>query len=181
MNKSIGLIFFAFVLLTVLLSGCAAAATESPAPVVVQATSTPLPTSTSLPTSTLTLTPPPASTPDPKVLSLEASGDLLKLIDTWDGKYVIFVGKNTGITTLGDLNGIPALCDSVFNSKNAASDMGAFKAAAGVVPLVAYGNDIPKFLQIMAGNQNIIAFISKANADKNSLQSNPNLKIIVFK
>ena len=46
MNKSTGSIFFAFVFLAVLVSGCA------PAPTPIPSTSTPLPTNTSLPTNT---------------------------------------------------------------------------------------------------------------------------------
>ena len=137
-------------------------------------------TLTSLPTSTLTLTPLPTNTPDPKILTLKATSDLLKLLDTWNGKYVVIVGKNTEIKTLEDLNGRPVLWDRLYDVGISGKDADAFTAATGVMPLIAFGNDIPQFLQLMSGNQNIVAFVSKANADSNSLQSNPNLKIIVF-
>lgn len=147
-------------------------------------TLTPLPTSTlppsPLPISTLTFTPLPTNTPDPKILTLKATNDVLKLLEMWNGKYVVIVSKNTDIKTLSDLNGAFALCDSAFKTATASKDMAEFNAAAGTTMLITYGTNIPQFLQIMSGNQNIVAFVTKSNADTNSLQSNPNLKIIVF-
>jgi hypothetical protein len=79
---------------SLLMSGCGAGQ-------LFGSTLTPIPTLTSTPTLPAST---PTLTPDPKVLTLKATGDLLNLLDTWDGKYVLFVNKNTDIKTLEDLN-----------------------------------------------------------------------------
>ena len=130
----------------------------------------------------LTPTSIPTLTPDPKVLTLKATGDLLKLLDTWDGKYVIFVNKNTDIKTLEDLNGKNIFCDMyTFGMDTAVSDMAAFNTAAGVQMQIGLGNNMPQFLQQMAGDKNMVGFIPKTEAGSNSLEDNPDLKIVVFK
>jgi hypothetical protein len=74
MKKSIGLVFLAFVLLTVLLSGCAPASTPVPPTLTsVPPTDTPIPTATS--------TKPPTSTPIPPTPTLAPPSILSELID----------------------------------------------------------------------------------------------------
>ena len=159
--------------MSLLMSGCGAGQLFGP-------TMTPIPTLTSTPTSLPASTP--TLTPDPKALTLKATGDLLKLLDTWDGKYVIFVNKNTDIKTLEDLNGRNIFCDMyTFGMETAVSDMAAFNTAAGVQMQIGLGNNMPQFLQQMAGDKNMVGFIPKTEADSNSLQDNPDLKIVVFK
>ena len=155
------------------ISGCQLLQSIAPAPTP---TSTLPPTFTPLPANT------PTSTPDPKILTLNATGDLLKLLDTWNGKYVIFVNKNTDITSLADLNGKDMICDMyTFGMETAVTDMAAFNTAAGVQMQIGLGNNVPQFLQQMADNKNMVAFIPKTMADGNSLQDNPDLKIVLFK
>ena len=150
-------------------------------------TNTPLPTSTSLPTNTPLPTPTslPTNTPlptsDPKFLTLNATNDLLNLINTWNGKYVIFVNKDTDIKTLEDLNGKNIYCDMyTFGMGACFTDMVAFQTAAGVQMEIGLGNNIPQFFQQMAEDKNLVAFIPTTYADENSLQDNPDLKIVVF-
>jgi hypothetical protein len=139
-------------------------------------TLTPTPTLVPVPTSTPTLT------PDPKILTLKGTSDLLQLLDTWNGKYVIFVNKNTDIKTLEDLNGKNILCDMyTFGLEASVSDMAAFNTAAGIQMQIKLGNNIPQFFQQMAEDKNMVAFIPKTEADSNSLQDNPDLKIVLFK
>jgi TRAP-type uncharacterized transport system substrate-binding protein len=104
------------------------------------------------------------------------------LLDTWNDKYVIFVNKNTDIKTLEDLNGKNIYCDMyTFGMETAVNDMAAFRTAAGVQMEIGLGNNIPQFFQQMAEDKNLVAFIPKTDADSNSLQDNPDLKIVVFK
>jgi hypothetical protein len=145
-----------------------------------------VPTLTPAPTLPPTLTPLPASTPtltpDPKILTLKATGDLLKLLDTWNGKYVILVNKNTDIKTLEDLNGKNIFCDMyLFGMEASVKDMAAFKTAAGVQMQIEIGNNMPQFLKLMTEDKNLVAFIPKKEADGNSLQDNPDFKIVLFK
>ena len=144
------------------------------------------PTPTPAPTLAPTLTPLPASTPtftpDPKILTLKATGDLLKLLDTWNGRYVILVNMNTDIKTLEDLNGKNIFCDMyTFGMEPSVKDMAAFKTAAGVQMQIEIGNNMPQFLKLMAEDKNMLGFIPKKEADSNSLQDNPDFKIVLFK
>jgi len=89
MKKSIQSVFFAFVVLTVLLSGCAPAST--PAPTMIPPTLTPVPTETPVPTNTPepTVTPEPSPTPVllPDVLHQTFSGVSVIYHDSF--QYVI--------------------------------------------------------------------------------------------
>jgi hypothetical protein len=103
------------------------------------------------------------------------------LLKTWNGKYVVVVGQNTNIKTLEDLSkNPPVLWDRLYDIQESGFDADAFQAASGLQLAIVYGDSIPQFLQLMSGNPNIVAFVSKEKADSTSLQSNPNLKIVVF-
>jgi len=142
---------------------------------LLEPTITSAPPPTSLPTKT------PLPTPDPKFLTLNATNDLLNLLTTWDGKYVIFVNQDTDIKTLEDLNGKKIYCDMyTFGMETSVSDMAAFKTAAGVQMEIGLGNNISQFFGQMSEDKNLVAFIPATYADSNSLQDSPNLKIVVF-
>jgi hypothetical protein len=68
-----------------------------------------------------------------------------------------------------------------FGMETTVKDMAAFNTAAGVQMQIGLGNNMPQFLQQMAGDKNMVGFIPKTEADSNSLQDNPDLKIVVFK
>lgn len=162
-----------FLLMSFAILGCGLVQSFSPTP-------TPMPTSTSTPIPVPTNTP--TLTPDPKVLTLDATDSLLALLDSWDGKYVIFVNEDTTIKTLEDLNGKNIFCDMYsFGMETSISDMAAFTKAAGVQMQIGLGNNMPQFFDQMAGDRNMLGFIPKAEAESNALQDNPNLKIVLFK
>ncbi len=142
---------------------------------LLEPTITPEPPPTSLPTNT------PLPTPDSKFLTLNATDDLLNLLNTWNGKYVIFVNKDADIKTFEDLNGKKIYCDMyTFGMETSVSDMAAFQTAAGIQLEIGLGNNISQFFQQMSEDKNLVAFIPKTYADSNSLQDSPNLKIVVF-
>lgn len=143
---------------------------------LLEPTITPTLTPASLPTNT------PLPTEDPQFLTLTATSDLHNLLNTWDGKYVILVNKDTDIKTLEDLNGKKIYCDMyTFGMETSVSDMVAFQTAAGVQMEIGLGNNIPQFIEQMSDDKNLVAFIPKTYADSNSLQDSPNLKVVVFK
>ena len=82
MKKSIQSVFFAFVLLTVLLSGCAPASTPVPPTFTPLPTDTPLPTKTPVPTKTPI--PPTATIPAPDKTLEFLNGVQVVYIDTFD-------------------------------------------------------------------------------------------------
>lgn len=121
------------------------------------------------------------STTDSKVITLKATDELLTLLETWDGKYTIFVNKNTEIETLEDLNGKPIYCDIyTYGIDVAVDDMGQFTLAADVEMDIGFGNNMPQFLNLMAEREGMVGFLPTMDADENDLKNNPDLKIIVF-
>lgn len=115
------------------------------------------------------------------VLTIQATAELSKLLDIWDGKYAIFINKNTDIKTLEDLNGRSIYCDMyTFGMETAVSDMSAFIAATGINMEIGLGNNIPQFLNLMSEDKNMIGFLPKSVADSNSIQGNTEFLTVLF-
>jgi hypothetical protein len=108
MKKSIGLVFLAFVFLTVLLSGCAPAPTPFPPTSTPVQTNTPLPTNTSLPTATPlpTNTPLPTDTP---VLLLKSIAGMWVGVDKGTLGGDSRPGREIEVTILADCS-IGSIC-----------------------------------------------------------------------
>ena len=123
----------------------------------------------------------PAPAQAPKTLTLNATGELRELLKTWNGKYVIFIHKDTNIKTLGDLNDKNLYCD--MSTSDFMGDMSAFMKAAGVKMSIGLGNNVPQFLNLMANdaNKNMLSFIPKEIAGNEAIRNSPNLKTVVFK
>lgn len=104
MKKSIGLVFLAFAVLTVLLSGCAPASTPVPPTLTsVPPTDTPVPTSTSTKPPTSTPIPPTPTLAPPSKLSDLLNDVVIKSADNFDNinKWITW---NSQTTT--ELNGV---------------------------------------------------------------------------
>ena len=127
--------------------------------------------------------PTPAPAQDPKTLTLKATDDLRKLLKTWDGKYVIFIHKDTDIKTLEDLNDKQLYCDMYTHGAASVGDMNDFIKATGVKMSIGLGNNVPQFLNLMANteNKNMISFIPKGIAGNEAIRNSPILKTVVFK
>jgi hypothetical protein len=127
--------------------------------------------------------PTPAPAQDQKTLTLNATGELRELLKTWNGKYVIFIHKDTDIKTLRDLNDKELYCDMYTHGYDCVGDMNGFMKAAGVKMSIGLGNNVPQFLNLMAdnANKNMISFIPKEIAGNEAIRNSPNLKTVVFK
>lgn len=100
--------------------------TPTPAP-----TDTPTPTPTDTPTSAPTRLP--TATPVPSVLRLVAPTELISLWNSWNGKYVLYAQRETGIQQFSDLASLELLIAPLNVSlSELMDDVNAFNDAGGI-------------------------------------------------